>query len=726
MATQPTNIEHIVLETDSMVTKTDLKGVVTYANADYVRNTGFHESELVGRPHDLVHHPDMPSEVFKDLWTTLEMQRPWIGLIKNLRKDGSYFWVLANITPDYENGEQIGFMAVRTKASSEQIAIAEKAYKLFKAGKAKNLRIEQGDVFEHNVFTRLDFLKKFTIKNRIITVIAVLMLAIFGVGATGLHGMSKSNNRLKSVYEDRSIPMFQIANMQKLVMNNRVLITAALTLNSPEAILKNVSQVEANIEEANKLWTAYTATYITPEEKILADNLLIARKSFVGEGLKPAIAALRANNVTEAERIIVEKVRPLYPAMGEALNNLLQLQMDVTKQEYDEAQISYDNSSKFMLMLVSLGFVSAFLMGVALYRAIIRPLKQTAEFIIRGENKNTVETKNHNEITKVLDAFKVSQVKNGFQQAEAQRIANNNLRIKIGLDSVSTGVIIADQHRHIIYYNKSAETLLTKAQFDIQKELPNFNISNLIGTNIDVFHKNPSHQQKVLDELKQTISSKVSIGGRSLVVTANPVINDEGEHLGSVAEWNDRTDEVAIENEVASVVNSIAQGDFSRRINEEGKADFVLLVSQGINNLVETCSNSLSEIVTVLSALSRGDLTQKVENDYAGTFGQLKNDTNATIESLKEIVQQIQEATDQISVGSKEIAAGNNDLSQRTEKQAASLEETAASMDELTATVRNNAENAKRANTLADEASSIAGRGVEVVAQVIHTMDDIN
>ena len=300
------------------------------------------------------------------------------------------------------------------------------------------------------------------------------------------------------------------------------------------------------------------------------------------------------------------------------------------------------------------------------------------------------------------------------------------MRLKIGLDNVETGVIIANQNREIVYLNKSVINLLKQAETDIQKDLPNFNVDTLMGTNIDTFHKNPAHQIQILENLTATLTATALVGGRHMVVKASPIINELGQRLGSVAEWKDHTAEVAVEQEISAVISAIANGDFSERIRETDKTDFFLTLSTGINHLISTCSDSLSEIVKILSAISRGDLTQKIDADFSGVFGQIKDDANSTIQSLIEIVEQIKESTDSISTGAKEIASGNNDLSHRTEEQAASLEETAASMEELTSTVKHNAENATQANNLAVDATGIAERGVQVVNQVVRTMDEIN
>ncbi|MCB6182763.1 methyl-accepting chemotaxis protein [Leeia sp. TBRC 13508] len=156
------------------------------------------------------------------------------------------------------------------------------------------------------------------------------------------------------------------------------------------------------------------------------------------------------------------------------------------------------------------------------------------------------------------------------------------------------------------------------------------------------------------------------------------------------------------------------------------KQGFFKTLAETTNRLLDNTEKALNELADVFSALSRGDLTQRMASDFSGTLGQLKADSNSTIDRLTDIVIQIKEATDTITIASKEIAAGNQNLSSRTEQQAASLEETASSMEELTGTVKQNADNARTANQLARGASDIAVKGGDVVGQVVKTMDDIN
>ena len=192
-----------------------------------------------------------------------------------------------------------------------------------------------------------------------------------------------------------------------------------------------------------------------------------------------------------------------------------------------------------------------------------------------------------------------------------------------------------------------------------------------------------------------------------------------------VGEWLDRTDQIRIEKEVASVVDAALVGDFATRLTLEGKEGFFKQLSEGLNQLSEVTQNGLTDVAQILQRVASGDLTQKVDADYQGIFGQLKDDTNTTIERLREVVGRIKDATEAINIASQEIAAGNADLSSRTEEQASSLEETSSAMEQLNATVRQNADNARQANDLAKTSNAGVVKGGEVVKQVVVTMGEI-
>jgi len=190
----------------------------------------------------------------------------------------------------------------------------------------------------------------------------------------------------------------------------------------------------------------------------------------------------------------------------------------------------------------------------------------------------------------------------------------------------------------------------------------------------------------------------------------------DGERIGSVVEWADLTAEVAMEREVDSIIEAAGAGDFSKQIDLTGKSGFFENLSKGVNSLISTAEVALNDVIRILGAMARGDLSERITRDYQGAFGTMKNDANTTADKLTEVITKIRTASSAINSAANEIAQGNADLSQRTEEQASSLEETASSMEQMTSTVKQSADNAIQASNLAMEAQTKAQVGGNVVA----------
>ena len=192
-----TNVEYVLDETETVVSKTDLNGNITYVNQDFIDISGFSEAELIGQPQNIVRHPDMPAEAFADFWRTLKEGKAWTGLVKNRCKNGDHYWVEANAAPIIENGKAIGYSSIRTKPSRDKVRAAEGAYRAIKAGD-KGLEINEGNAVRHSFFGRCcgDRLSRLSLKA--ILVLATLSMAImFGVmGILAWLATSEANQHL--------------------------------------------------------------------------------------------------------------------------------------------------------------------------------------------------------------------------------------------------------------------------------------------------------------------------------------------------------------------------------------------------------------------------------------------------------------------------------------------------------------------------------------------------
>lgn len=164
------NNEYLLNDGLVLVSKTDLQGTIIYANEDFIEASGYSYDEIIGQPHNILRHPDVPEAVFADLWATIHKGRPWRQVVKNRRKNGDHYWVIANTSPIYENGKIIGYLSVRKAASDQQKATAAEAYKAISDEK---LSLTHGQV--DSLWRRLN---PFAHWNPLVTVIPATLVAI--------------------------------------------------------------------------------------------------------------------------------------------------------------------------------------------------------------------------------------------------------------------------------------------------------------------------------------------------------------------------------------------------------------------------------------------------------------------------------------------------------------------------------------------------------------------
>ncbi|WP_028212731.1 PAS domain-containing methyl-accepting chemotaxis protein [Paraburkholderia mimosarum] len=173
----------------TLMSTTDAQSHITYANATFVQVSGFSNEEIVGQPHNVVRHPDMPKEAFADMWATLQAGEPWTALVKNRRKNGDHYWVRANATPVVRNGRPVGYMSVRTKPPRDEIAAAESLYREFREGKANNRRFHKGLIVRTGLMRWASAFKtmpaRWRIRSALLVVAPAMMLAGWLLGLNG-------------------------------------------------------------------------------------------------------------------------------------------------------------------------------------------------------------------------------------------------------------------------------------------------------------------------------------------------------------------------------------------------------------------------------------------------------------------------------------------------------------------------------------------------------------
>ncbi|MBK1704032.1 methyl-accepting chemotaxis protein [Halochromatium glycolicum] len=386
--------------------------------------------------------------------------------------------------------------------------------------------------------------------------------------------------------------------------------------------------------------------------------------------------------------------------------------------------------TRYLLLAGAGGLLVVCGLGFALLtsRMVTRPLRRvvaTLERIGQGDFDSAIEHGRRDEIGSLLETVERMQQTLADRASADQRLAREMQRITGALNQTSTSLMIADRNGLLVYANDAFSRMLREAEADIRQVRPGFSAEPLIGRHFGELHEDPDRQQSVLDGLIGTYVHQMRLGPRSFRLTANPVWDTDGARLGTVIEWVDRTAEVVAEAELDELLDAVAHGDFSRRIDLAGKEGLFLDLFEGMNHLCEIVSSAVNDLARVLKAMAGADLTQTIDARYKGQFAELKHDTNGTVAQLERLVAQILDATDAINSASHEIAAGNADLSERTEQQASSLEETSSSMEQFNASIQHTAENAASAQRLVSEANDKAVAGGAQVARAVETMSSI-
>lgn len=770
-------------ESQFMLTRTDLKGVITYANKDFIQVSGFTESELIGSSHNIVRHPDMPVEAFSDLWRNLKAGKPWTGLVKNRTKTGDFYWVVANATPVIENNQVTGYLSARRKPTRQQIAEAETAYQLFKQGKANGLAIVDGKVVKVSFLNKVkNVLSNISIKHRLFSlpILAATLLcfqSLLGAGSfsytylglasasifflsiaisrsimSSLHDSSKAINQIAignyttqinaKGNNELSEVLLALKKMQTLlsVNENTLKETAietkeqsALFENQLSAINKSTGAIEFSLE--GKV-TAVNDIFLnilgfTRQEAIGASHSDFVEPEFIKSGEYKKFW----EKLNQGESITGQFLRkgkngkevwldatynPILNAAGKPYK-VVKYATDITEQKLKNA----DFEGQITAIGKSQGVIE-----MALDGTVLKVNKTYLDMLGYTEGELV-----GNSVTKVLDpAFASSEayktlwnklVKGGSDIGQYKRIAKDGHEVWIQASYNPIYDLKGNPYKVVNYTMDITESKLKAADNAGQ-------ISGIHKTQ-GVIEFDMTGEIISANDIFLNLSgySESEIIGKNHSMFVDSTYRASHEYKAFWAALNRGEAQVGQVKRVDKAGNIVwMQAIYNPIVDMNGKPFKVVKYATDIteqHNSAQILANAVEETQAIIENAKVGDLSSRVPlNGKTGAIASLCDGVNALMDKMTEIIVQVREAGETINTAAGEISTGNNDLSSRTESQASSLEETAASMEELATTVKQNSDNAKQANQLATAASGVAIKGGEVVDEVVTTMTAIN
>ncbi|TAM48343.1 MAG: HAMP domain-containing protein, partial [Gammaproteobacteria bacterium] len=256
----------------------------------------------------------------------------------------------------------------------------------------------------------VDMLRNLTIKQRLIMRQSIIAILLLVVGIAGIVGMRNINARLEAMYDHDTVPTAQIAQIDRLLLHNRLAIANAMANPTAAEIQKNTAEIEANLAEIDKTWGEYMAGPMDVDRKMLVEEFAEYRKRLVQEGLRPAIELLRAGKIDAARKHDLDVIRSAFLPARESIEALMKFQIDAAKKRGADAAYEAALMRNIVIAMILFALTFAVVMAMRLIKAITGPLNHAvtvANRIANGELGNDIEVKSHDEIGKLLGALRI-------------------------------------------------------------------------------------------------------------------------------------------------------------------------------------------------------------------------------------------------------------------------------------------------------------------------------
>ena len=493
------------------------------------------------------------------------------------------------------------------------------------------------------------------ISTRITVLVGVLSLLLVGIGALGLFGIAQSNAALLSLYEHRTVPTGQVAEIEARLLRNRLAIAVSLVTPTPEAIAANTKEVESNIAEITRVWERYRASALTPDEEALARSVAEHRRKFVVDALQPTVAALRSNDIEEAKRLVLERVRPLYEPVHQGIDALQKYQLDEGRRSYEEAVARYATIRLSSVLAIGAGLLFALVFGFLLVRGISHSLAhavQASNAVAQGDLTVPIRIEGEDEVAKLLQAL----------AAMKDNLARVVSGVRRNSECVATASVqIAQGNNDLSSRTEEQASALEQTAASMEQ------LSSAVRQNAD--------NARQANQLALSASTVAVSGGDvvSRVVDTMKGINDSSRKIADIIGV---IDSIAFQTNILALNAAVE----AARAGEQGRG-FAVVASE-VRNLAQRSAEAAKEIKALISdSVERvGQGTSLV--DQAGATMQ---EVVTSIRRVTDIMGEISAASTQQSAGVTQVGEAVGQMDQVTQQNAALVEESAAAAESLKA-----------------------------------------